>query len=398
MQTKNIIDIESPDNDQIITPWEVRSKNGINYKKITDKFGSQLITDELLQKFEKITGHPVHSWLRRGIFFSHRELDDLLDKYATGIPIYIYTGRGPSGEMHLGHALPFIFTRWLQKVLNAIVVIQMADDEKFYFKDLEIEEVYRLGFENAKDIIAFGFNPEKTFIFSNIDYLCRANEMNKKKLMKAINLNQLKHIYGFTDQTNAGQFQWPFHQMTPSFSSSFPHLFGKRTDIPCLVPCAIDQDPYFRSSRDIAPKMGWLKPYLIHGKFLVALQGIESKMSTTGQVPTSIMLSDNPNDIKYKINKYAFSGGRDTLEEHRKYGANLEVDVAYQYLTFFEEDDKKLEEIGKNYSTGIMLSGEIKKYLIEKLVKFTKEHQNNVKEVSQDIIDLFYAQRPLKLN
>ncbi len=321
------------DDEQVITPWEVRSKNGINYKKVTDQFGSQLITEDLLKRFEKITGKAVHPWLQRGLFFSHRELDDLLDKYEAGTPFFIYTGRGPSGKMHLGHALPFVFTRWLQEVFNAIVVIQMADDEKFYFKDLDIEQVYQLGFQNARDIIAFGFDPEKTFIFSNIDYMCRANEINKRKLMKATNLNQLKHIYGFTDQSNLGQVQWAIQQMTPSFSSSFPHLFGERVDIPCLVPCAIDQDPYFRESRDLAPKMGWLKPYLIHGKFLVALQGIESKMSTTGVVPTSILLSDNAAQVKEKINRYAFSGGRDSTEEHRKHGGNLEIDVPYPILS-----------------------------------------------------------------
>ena len=46
-----------------------------------------------------------------------------------------------------------------------------------------------------------------------------------------------------------------------------------------------------------------------------------------------------------QINKYAFSGGRDTIEEHRKLGGNTDVDVAYQYLTFFLEDDDKLAHI-----------------------------------------------------
>jgi hypothetical protein len=26
----------------------------------------------------------------------------------------------------------------------------------------------------------------------------------------------------------------------------FPHIFGNRKDVRCLIPCAIDQDPYFR--------------------------------------------------------------------------------------------------------------------------------------------------------
>jgi len=45
------------------------------------------------------------------------------------------------------------------------------------------------------------------------------------------------------------------------------------------------------------------------------------------------------------VNKYAFSGGRDTVEDHRKYGGDVTVDIAYQYLTFFLEDDEKLAQI-----------------------------------------------------
>ena len=45
--------------------------------------------------------------------------------------------------------------------------------------------------------------------------------------------------------------------------------------------------------------------------------------------------------------KYAFSGGRDTIEEHRKLGGNTQVDVSYQYLTFFLDDDERLATIKK---------------------------------------------------
>lgn len=46
-----------------------------------------------------------------------------------------------------------------------------------------------------------------------------------------------------------------------------------------------------------------------------------------------------------QVNKYAFSGGQDTVEEHRKLGGNTEVDVSYQYLTFFMEDGEKLKQV-----------------------------------------------------
>ena len=60
---------------------------------------------------------------------------------------------------------------------------------------------------------------------------------------------------------------------------------------------------------------------------------------------SAIFLNDKPEDIKNKINKYAFSGGGATLKEHQEKGANLEVDIPYQYLRFFLENDERLEEI-----------------------------------------------------
>ena len=51
------------------------------------------------------------------------------------------------------------------------LVVQMTDDEKFLWKDLGIDEANRLAHENAKDIIACGFDKEKTFIFSNLEYM-----------------------------------------------------------------------------------------------------------------------------------------------------------------------------------------------------------------------------------
>ena len=47
----------------------------------------------------------------------------------------------------------------------------MTDDEKFLWKDLTLEEAHRLASENAKDIIACGFDVNKTFIFSDLDYM-----------------------------------------------------------------------------------------------------------------------------------------------------------------------------------------------------------------------------------
>lgn len=51
------------------------------------------------------------------------------------------------------------------------LVIQLTDDEKFLWKDMKLDEANKLAFENAKDIIACGFDVEKTFIFSDLDFI-----------------------------------------------------------------------------------------------------------------------------------------------------------------------------------------------------------------------------------
>jgi len=80
-------------------------------------------------------------------------------------------------------------------------------------------------------------------------------------------------------------------------------IFGGRSDIPCLIPCAIDQDPYFRMTRDVAPRLGYPKPALIHSTFIPALHGAQTKMSGS-DVTSSIYLTDTPKQIKTKINKW----------------------------------------------------------------------------------------------
>jgi len=389
---------ESASNDDVVTPWTVEStsEKGVDYNKLIERFGSSKIDQTLIDRMEKLTGKPVHHLLKRGIFFSHRELEMILDCYEAKKPFFLYTGRGPSSEaMHLGHLIPFMFTKWLQDTFDVPLVVQMTDDEKFLWKDLTLEETYRLTIENAKDIIAVGFDINKTFIFADTDFVAGEFYRNVCKIWKCVTVNQTKHIFGMDDSDSMGKIAFPAIQAAPSFSSSFPLIFGGKTDVPCLIPCAIDQDPYFRMTRDVAPRLGYLKPALIHSTFIPALQGAKTKMS--GSEPaSSIYLTDGPEAIKNKIMKYAFSGGRDTLEEHRKHGGNCDIDISYQYLSFFLEDDAKLEELRRTYTSGELLTGDLKKELVTVVEKIVGEHQKQRSLVSEDMVRAYME--PRKLN
>ena len=375
---------------QEVTPWDVSGGDaGIDYQKLIRDFGCSAITDDLVARIARLTNAKPHRFLRRGLFFSHRDLSVLLDKYEKGQPFYLYTGRGPSSEsLHLGHLVPFMFTKWLQETFNVPLVIQLTDDEKFFFKEnLSLEEAHRLAFENAKDIIAMGFDVNKTFIFSDLDYI-HALYPNVCKIQKKITYNQSRAVFGFVGGDNVGKSAFPAVQAAPSFSSSFPSIFGKESNVMCLIPQAIDQDPYFRVTRDVAPRLGYLKPALIHSKFFPSLQGHKTKMS--GSVATSsVFVSDTDAEIDSKIMKHCFSGGRENMEEHRKLGADLSVDVAYEYLRYMLEDDEKLAEIGRAYGAGELLTGEVKKILITELQTVVKTHQANRAKVTDEMVRQF---------
>ena len=86
------------------------SNNGVI--RHAGRFGSSKIDEALLARIEKATGKPVHHFLRRGIFFSHRDLHTIVSLYEQKKPFFLYTGRGPSSEaIHLGHLVPFIMTK-----------------------------------------------------------------------------------------------------------------------------------------------------------------------------------------------------------------------------------------------------------------------------------------------
>jgi tryptophanyl-tRNA synthetase len=393
--------------EQKITPFEVSGGvdeaghlKPVDYDKLIRDFGATPISPDLLERFERVTGRKPHRFMRRGIVISHRELERILNKYEKGERFYLYTGRGPSSDsMHVGHSVPFEFTRYLQEVFDCPLVIQLTDDEKFmHSRTITLEDATRYTKENAKDIIAVGFDPNKTFIFSDLEFMGGAFYRNVCFTAKYITLNQIKGAFGFNDSNNIGEFHFPATQSVPSFATSFPHIFG--TDpitvprISCLIPCAIDQDPYFRVCRDVAEKMRYEKPCLIHSRFLPALQGEGTKMSASVD-SSAIFLTDTANAIKKKINRFAFSGGQDTAEKQRELGGRTDVDVPYKYLMFFLEDDDELARIKEQYEKGELMTGEIKALCIKELQEYVAGFQERRAKVTDEVAADFFSRKGL---
>ena len=361
-----------------VTPYDVEGE--VDYGRLIKEFGLEKMDEKVLNKIKKHAGGELHLMLRRGVMFAHRDLNWLLDEYEKGNKFFLYTGCGPSGPIHLGHLQMWYFTKWLQDKFDCELYFQFTDDEKFLYKDMSYEEIQKWTEENMLDVIAVGFNPKKTHFIVDTKH---AGIMYPEaiKIAKKITFSTIKASFGFTDTNNIGSIFYTSMQAVPAILPSV--LKGK--NIPCLIPLGVDQDPHFRIARDVYPKLGFYKPAIMHKLMFPSLAGMDNVMSSSkGSV--IITATDSPEEVKNKINKYAFSGGKDTLEEHKKLGGNSDVDVSFQYLKmFFEEDDKKLGKIEADYKSGKMSTGELKSYLIDKINSFLKEHQKRREEAKKNV-------------
>jgi tryptophanyl-tRNA synthetase len=355
-----------------VNPWEVTGN--VDYERLIKEFGTSHLPENIKKKLSK--AHPI---LRRGIYFSHRDFDKWIESAEKGKRVSILTGRGPSEKMHLGHLVPFLAAKSLQEQFNCDVFIPISDDEKFFVKEnLTYEQALEFSRDNIIDLIALGFKPGKTFIFEDFVY----TDIYKyaARVAKRINYSTAKAAFGLKPENNIG---WSFYPAMQAAHILFPQFIkGKHHT---LVPIGIDQDPFMRLTRDVADysEFKFEKPSALHAKFIPSLSG-GAKMSSSGD--SVIFLTDNAKEVERKIKKYAFSGGKDTLEEHRKHGGNPDVDVSFQYLKiFFEPDDKKLAKIEEDYKSGKLLSGELKQLTIDKINAFLKEHQSKREKARKEL-------------
>ena len=165
----------------------------------------------------------------------------------------------------------------------------------------------------------------------------------------------------------------------------------------------LPKDPYFRITRDIAHKLVPAahplkgKPSLIHSKFFPPLEGALGKMSSSNE-NSAIFLTDTPEAIAEKIKTHAFSGGQETRALQEAKGADLEVDVAYQWLSFFLDDDDELAAIGASYSSGkgpYWSTGLVKDKLISLLQEMVAAHQAKRVLVDDTVVKEWMAVRRL---
>ncbi len=369
----------------VVTPWKVTGAiDTMDYGRLIEEFGTQPLTEELIKRIADKAGY-LHPLLERGHFFSHRDLDFILNEYDKGNPFVLYTGRGPSGPVHLGHVMTWMFTKYLQDAFDVKLYFQMTDDEKFLIHpEYNMEKIQSFLYDNILDVIAVGFKPEKTKIITDVRNIGALYEL-ALKVARHINFSTVKAVFGFNESDNIGIIFFPAIQATPAFLESY--LTGR--NVPCLIPAAIDQDPYWRVARDVAPKLGYFKPAQIHSKFLPGL-GKEGKMSSS-QPETCIFATDKPEVAAKKIMN-AYTGGQATVEEQRRLGGKPDVCPIFQYdYQVILTDKRESEELRRRCVGGEIMCGECKKLLAAKVKEALVAHQKRREEAKKKIQEYLFS-------
>ncbi len=366
-----------------VTPWEV--SGDINYDRLIKEFGISSMK-ELPDIFNE------NVLFRRKVIFAQRDFAKVLEAIKSKKDFVMMTGLMPSGSFHLGHMILAQQMVFYQK-LGARIYIAVADLEAYATRGKSLQELRKIAIDQyLTNYAALGLDLKKCDIYFQSERGSDAKKANAYyglafQFSRYATFNEFRGVYG---EISPAKMSSSLLQAADMYHPQLLEFEGKPTIT--FIPVGIDQDPHIRIARGMANRNKDYKFIPIastYHLFLPSLKGA-GKMSSSDE-NSYIAMTDSPEVVKKKINKYAFSGGQETIEKHRKKGGNPNVDVSFQYLKmFFEEDDERLRQMEKDYRSGKLLTGELKKYLIDKINAFLKEHQKKRKEAKKKIDKFLY--------
>jgi tryptophanyl-tRNA synthetase len=363
---------------KVFNPWEI--SGDIDYGKLVKEFGISPLK-ELPEEFEK------ELLFRRGFIFAHRDIQRILESIRDKKKFVMMTGLMPTGKFHLGHMMIAKQMVFYQN-LGAKIYIAVADIEAYNARGQSLEDSKKIAEDYILNYIALGLKPENCVIYFQSDrskdgVKASAYYRLQNMLSRHATFNEFKAVYG---EITPGKMLASLLQASDMLHPQLPEFEGS---CPVVIPVGIDQDPHLRLARDITKRMKGFKFVQLSSTYNLFLTGLKGGKMSASDSNSFIAMTDSANEVKKKINRYAFSGGQPTLEEHRKNGGNPDVDVSFQYLKVLEEDDGKLAQVYEDYKSGKMLTGELKKLAIDKINDFLKEHQAKMKSAKKSVSKYF---------
>ncbi|MCJ7429148.1 MAG: tryptophan--tRNA ligase [Candidatus Nanohaloarchaeota archaeon QJJ-5] len=345
------------------------------YKEKMERFGIDAFDDQL----DKLP--TKNRYMRRDIIYGHRDFGRVADAIANGDDFAMMTGLMPSGKFHFGHKMVADQIKYYQE-LGADVYVAVADIESYTTRNIPHEKAREIAIDQyLLNYIALGIDPENlTFYFQSDG--STSYHTKSKFFSKNTTQNEIEAIYG---DITPGKVTAALTQVADILQPQFEENGGPK---PTVVPIGTDQDPHMRFTRDIAARtdvQDFIKPSSTYHKFMRGLQG--GKMSSSKE-KSYIALSDPIDEAKQKIDQ-AKTGGKQSLEKHRKQGADVDEDMVYELLAFhLIEDDDRLNRIYREYDSGEMLSGELKQIAKDELETFLQTHQEK-REQARDRLDAY---------
>jgi tryptophanyl-tRNA synthetase len=318
---------------------------------LLNKLGCQEIAigaDQLLNDFYLI---------RRRVFFAQRNLQAIFGYSVAattattkgGPPFYVFTGRGPSSaSLHFGHLVPFLMVRHLQRTFQCPVVVQMADDEKFF----QGKPTFVPG--NVREIAPFVQGPRtRILVNSQLDW---TQHDFIRRVQRELRLKDIKRHFGYTDEHCLGLYAYVATQIFPCFPQC---IFGdgqQGDNLNCLVVAGFDQFPYFSLAHRVHRQLKTRHTVgLLYSDLLPALKGPNSKASSS-RPETAIFVSDSDELIRRKM--------RGAFSSHH----HPDHDIAMCYIRVFLEDDKEYEDLRGKYHSGLLTSLQLKDYCAQLLI------------------------------
>lgn len=345
-----------------LDPWGESSVD--NYARLHSEFGIGAI-DATLPRFKNPSPH-----MRRGIDFGERDLSRIADAVDRNEPFAVMSGIKPSGVFHLGNKMTADDMIYFQSLSSkATVFYAIADVEAYNDNGLSLQQSSKIAVQNVADILALGLDPERAVVYKQSQEI---RVMRLATIFSAgVTNNMLRAIYG---ERQIGLYLSALIQAGDIFMPQLPEFGGPK---PVVVPVGADQDPHIRLARDLATSfradLGFVPPSAVYHKLMKSLDGT-SKMSKRNPEAT-ITLEDEPGRAVKKVMS-GFTGGRATVEEQRRIGAEADKCPIYDlYLFHFAEEDQYARRVYDECYGGVRMCGECKRELAGLVKSYFEEHR-----------------------